>query len=100
MLESQLTGEKIAKNFDLSSTWVSENPDLRRLSEPIPLNIFTEEQISKRDLEMEFRVVTMITERNLQVDKLIEYCAEIGPQNRYKFLPCNYFLYEKTNSIW
>lgn len=73
---------------DLSAVWTAENDALKRIERGIPLVKFSED-IKKRKLEIEFKLVKRLTETVHHSSKQVEYNIVHNQLNRYKgVVPC------------
>src|SRR3990167_5477675 len=77
---------------DISSEWVKENPDLKKICDPIRFDRFLE-AFKQRNLDTEFKILIRITETNKHTEKIIEFKPQHRNLNRYKtVIPCKHRL--------
>ncbi|CAD8117298.1 unnamed protein product [Paramecium sonneborni] len=69
-------------NNDYSYEWLKGNPDLVAIEKGIPILYFNQEML-KRDLEMEFRLQRRLTETQYHNENLHDFNPDIQKLNRY-----------------
>jgi protein tyrosine phosphatase len=73
---------------DISAKFLAQNKDLASLAAPMSFEAL-QSSLQDRDTDMEFRILTKITETTKHSDKIVDYCCENGNQDRYSTaVPC------------
>ena len=73
---------------DISYKYVEMNSDLQFIERPIAIDEFKTD-MSKRNFEIEFRLIRRLTESQMHVQCLKDYNPEVTKLNRYNnIIPC------------
>jgi hypothetical protein len=77
-----------AQEEDISANFLAQNLDLASLAKPMSFQDL-KSSLEDRDTDMEFRILTKITETNKHSEKIVDYCCEQANQDRYATaVPC------------
>lgn len=74
--------EESVSKHDLSSTWISQSPDLINLNKPVLITDL-EMELAIRNLDFEFSILEKITNTNKHYEKIIKPNSKHQDKNRY-----------------
>ena len=86
--------------FDFSYHWIEKNNNIKRIAEPIEIDLYSEFKEPLRDPYCEYELIKLICDSNTHKNNLIEIPKSLKKLNRYSdILPCKIYTYNNKNYI-